>query len=740
MARLHRIASRRPALVALVLAAATLLVAAPLAHADVWANVGPAPSLGGLKGGPAPWRYDIDEHFTAISAGVFSGIDVSGLLPMVAYFFAKELWLLTSWLANILIELFGFAFSLDLVDGSAATHGAGALGPVSRAIGSIYSTVFGGPWMVLAFSVAGMWAMWKALVQRRYAETAGQLALSLIYVGIAFFFVLQPAQTIGAASHWTNEMSAAFLSIAKDGEPTSQSEAKEAGADQLFGLLVAQPWAVLEFGGLDHCVKAAHGSGSEPESVGVEPLPESSARRLEAGEEVSAGGKTCINNLKKYGPHFLRSEPGSKEREEEFDALSAGDSSKLPDADPGKADGSYKLGPADKPAAAAMEKEGQYQRLLVSIVVFCAELGAFLLLGALSIGVITAQVLLLLLLAFSPVALVAAAIPGRGHQFFKSWLSKLAGYLLRKAAYSLILAILLAVCAAISAATSELGWLFSFGLQCAFFWAVFLQRRSLTEDLVGIATGPGAPARDRVLDLLGIYYGARVLGGVTRPARRAAGGAGRTGLRAGGWFLGRGRSGPSPAPLRAPGVPIAGLRHGKDIGGARTGNPAEEPITATADSGATGGGRADGGREATGDAEPERPDRPAGAGGPDAEPERGGRRDRRPDEARRPRKDEDGKRDEGGDQPGGPAPRPREDRKATRPDRAPGDAGDVPRQEDRRGGLADELRADEERPERREKPTGDEPRRPSGGRRPSTPPEDRPPSDRGRDDDVEDGR
>ena len=33
--------------------------------------------------------------------------------------------------------------------------------------------------MVLAVSVAGCWAMWKALIQRRYAETAGQLALSL---------------------------------------------------------------------------------------------------------------------------------------------------------------------------------------------------------------------------------------------------------------------------------------------------------------------------------------------------------------------------------------------------------------------------------------------------------------------------------------------------------------------------------------------------------------------------------
>jgi hypothetical protein len=564
---------RRRVLLPLLGAGALVLLAAPLAHADVWANVGPASSAAGLASRWPLGNYALDEHFTAISAGVFSGVDVSGLLPMIAYFFADELWQLTAWLASLVVELFGFAFSLDLVNGSSATGGAGALGPVSRAISSIYADVLGGPWMVVGVSVAGIWAMWKALVQRRYAETAGQLALSLVYVGIAFLFVLQPGRTIGAASHWTNAMSGAFLSIAKDGQPESQGEAREAGSDQLFGLLVAQPWSVLEFGGLDHCVKA--GGGEEPESVAVQPLPRGAARRLESGETVSADGKTCIADLRKYGPHFLRFEPGSKEREAEFDALEAGDSSKLPDADPGKKGGSYELGPVDTPAAAAMEKGGQYQRLLVAIVVFVAELGAFCLLGALSVGVITAQVLLLLLLAFSPVALVAAAIPGRGHRFFKGWLAKLAGFLLRKAAYSLVLAVLLAVCAAISAATSELGWLFSFGLQCAFFWAVFLQRRSLTDGLIGAVTGPGVPGRDRALDAVALYMGARTgtrLAG--RPLRAA-----RSRVR--------GRASRAQAPDRDLGIeaPARSGPSGERPAGRetrKTGRPEQTPVAAVA--------------------------------------------------------------------------------------------------------------------------------------------------------------
>jgi len=693
---------RRRLALALPLSAAFVLLAHPLAGAasDVWGNVGPASPLGsgGLPGRYPLSHYALDQHFDAISASLTGGVDASGVAPMIAYFLASILWALTSFLANLLISLFAFAFSLDLVNGSGATGGAGALGPVARAIHAIYAGVFGGPWLALAVSVAGLWAMWRALVQRRYAESAGALALSLIYVVAALFFVFQPAQTIGAASQWANRMSVAFLSVAGHGSASGGAGARDEGARQLFDLLVFKPWAVLEFGGIEHCVAAGSGDeGSDPDSVPVRPLPADAAGRLRAGAEVDAGGKVCVNNAAKYSSHFLRFGPGTDERDAEYDALDHGDSSKLPDADKG---GGYKLGVADKPATDAMEEGGQYQRLLVAIVVFVGELGAFCLLGALSVGVILAQVLLLLLLAFAPVALVAAAIPGRGHAFFRGWLEKLAGYLLRKAAYSLLLAILLAVNGALASATDALGWLMSFGLQALFFWAVFLQRKALTESLVGIATGPRAPGREGALRVLGLYYGARTVARPLRGARRGArskGGASRRGpdggtegaeRRRGG---GREKAPDRPAPVPRPDAAAP---------------PAPSPVPARRRKPASS--RDDAGEERAGSAAVDRPEA------------RGGERSAEGLQKRRDRSDRAAaQRPQGKARPGKPA------RKNSSPGPEPvpegGSTGPAEDRERRgQGGeesLDAELRAERER---RRRP----PRKPGAGN-PSEPGEDR---------------
>lgn len=501
-----------------LLLACTLLVLL-LAHpgalaSDVMGNIGPAPQLppGGWAGRYPVEHYSLDQYFPAISVGFTSGVDASGVAPMIAYFGAQILWLITCFLANGVIILFALAFNLNLLTGN-GTPGSGALTPVSAAIHNLYTNTFGTPWLIAMVVLVGCWAMWQALIQRRYTETAGALAVSLLYFLIAVGIVTQPERTIGPASKLSNQISTAVLSLTNEGSVGNETQAKTGASNQLFELLVLNPWTVLEFGGIEHCATVNHG---KPRSVAVRPLSSNPAQdtklatQLENGTEVKGEhGKTCINNRNKYAVHFLAYPFQSDSRNSEHEALENADDEDLPESDPAKTSGTYPLGPADEPAAEAMGKGGQYQRLLLAIVILAGEVGAYLLLGALALGVILAQILLLTLLAFAPVALLIGIFPGRGHDFFGAWIAKLASYLARKIIYSLILAIVLAVCQALDDATSNLGWLLAFALQAAFLWTVFLQRNRLAADLMAATVGPRA-ANDGTSRLANLYYATRL--------------------------------------------------------------------------------------------------------------------------------------------------------------------------------------------------------------------------------------
>lgn len=489
----------------LVLAVGLVLISGASAVGDALSNIAPAPQTsGGLFGAYPLGDYALDAHFSAIKAGVFSGIDVSGIPPMIAFFLANTVWQLTAFLANSLVMVFTWAFSLNLLTGS-ETGGAGALAPVSAAVRLLYGSVLGEPWLVAAIVAAGGWAMWSALVQRRYTHTASSLAVSVIFVLAALLLVMHPVRTIGGASRWTNTISTAFLSLTDHGTLSSAQAAKHADADQLFRTLVYEPWVVLQFGGIDHCTRTGTST-----SVAVQPLPAWAAQQLRSGTEVQVGGRTCVNNANKYASHFLPYASGSDPRDSEYDAVKDGQTSKVPASDPDRS--GYRLGPGDEPAVDAMGKGGQYQRLLLALVILAGELGALLLLGALSVGVVVAQIVVLVLLAFAPVALIVAVFPGRGHQLFIGWMQRLAAFLFRKAIYSLILAILLAVSAALVDATSSLGWLLAFLLQAGFFWTVFLYRHQLTGQLSQAVVGHD-PRHAPAADLAALYYAKRLLRG-----------------------------------------------------------------------------------------------------------------------------------------------------------------------------------------------------------------------------------
>ena len=465
--------------IVLVLAGALLLVllAWPAAVAkdlgtDVLANISPAPQPGGS--GALVDRYALSAYALDFHTDV--GItELDGVPPTIAQWAAAQIWSLTSFLLKTVIDLFTWAFSLDLL--GADRGGQGALAPVAHAISSLYENVIGEAWMVAAITAAGIWGIWKALVQRRYTETAAALTVSVAFVLVALLFVYEPERTVGQASRWTNTLSLAFLSGANRGTIDDPARAKREVADQLFDALVYRPWVVLEFGGVRHCVDTRHLDGDGyPRPVGPHDQARSVCRDHLRQQPDGHGG---------YAPRFLRYPAGSGERNAEYNALRTG----TKPADREAQFRGYEVDRSDSPAVDIQQEHGAYQRLTLAAVFFVGALGAVVLLGFLSLAVILAQVVALVLLGFAPVALVIGIFPRAGHDFFRNWLGKLATAVFIKALYSLVIAIVVAVSAALASSTASLGFLFAFALQAIFFWAIFLYRRQITARLVNATTG-----------------------------------------------------------------------------------------------------------------------------------------------------------------------------------------------------------------------------------------------------------
>jgi hypothetical protein len=433
---------------------------------DLVGNIAPESQLaGGLADRYPLSAYSLDYH---VDVGV---TDPGGVPPMIAQWAATQIWSVTSFLVKSVADLFTWAFSLDLLGGAQ-----GVLGPIANAITSLYENVIGEAWMVAAILVAGLWGIWKALVQRRYTESAGALAISVLFMLIALFFVYQPERTIGEASRWTNTLSLAFLSGANRGSLDNPQQAKRQVADHIFETLVYRPWVVLEFGGLRHCVDTDRlDKDGFPRPVGPHDPSRDVCRDHLRPDRAGHGG---------YAERYLRQPAGSEERKAEYEALRKGE---VPPFD--RQFTGYRVDKADSPAVDIQQEGGAYQRLTFAVIVFLGALGAIALLGFLALAVILAQVVALVLLGFAPVALIVGIFPGAGHQFFRSWLSKLATAVFIKALYSLVIAIVVAVSAALAASTDSLGFLFAFGLQTLFFWAIFLYRKQITGRLVSATTG-----------------------------------------------------------------------------------------------------------------------------------------------------------------------------------------------------------------------------------------------------------
>jgi hypothetical protein len=485
-------------LLVFALASAAVAVAHPLAEAEYQGssladNVAPpSDTRQGLVDRYPLNRYGLDFH---VNAGV---TDVDGVPALVIQWFAASIWEFTRFLVNGVITLFLFAFSLDLVGGQGSAGGRGALGPIATATRAIYD-VLGHDWLPTAIALAGGLAAWQVFIRRDIVRTASQAAVSVACVLLAIFIVTQPQLAIGGISRASHELGLGALALTHDGVEHGETTRTRA-ADQLFRTLIYDPWVVLNFGGLEHCVDA-HDRPVKPSS------PDCGQR---------------IDHRAKYAERWLRAgSPNDHARTVEYTTLRDG---KLPDDLEGGTNDGYKVSAADKPAVDIQQQAMAGERLGYVVMILLGELGAVLLLGALAIGVILGQVIALLLFAFAPLVLIAALFPGGGHAAFRTWVERLLFALTRPAIYGLVLGVVLAISSALLAASSTLGWLLAFSLQCLFYWFVFLYRRQLHDMILRAVPGTSGSTghedvRARARDA---YYTAKML----QPVAQAAGAGG----------------------------------------------------------------------------------------------------------------------------------------------------------------------------------------------------------------------
>jgi hypothetical protein len=392
----------------------------------------------------------------------------------------------TAWLAKLVIDIFGWAFSVDLLNGA---HG--ALAPIGNATQALYANVIGASFMTAAVLLCGIWAIWKGLAQRRFSEALTGIGVSVLLVAVALLLIQKPVETIGMASKDVNQLSTVLLSAGTTAATGDTTNPLQKSQDHLFQTFVYDPWVVLEFGGLKHCVAASKDSDGFPN-----PVAPTSTDRV-----------TCRDHLQEHGgfggyaPRFLQFAPSSAERDVMYKSMNEGVQPKDPCKNPdGKAQGNpetgavtspgqlcdpkfmagWKVDKADAPAVDIQQAGGAYQRFVLAVLLFIGVLGAVLLLGMLAFAALIYQVIALLLLAFAPIMLLAGLFPGAGHRVFRAWLGKLATALFIKLIYSLLLAVLIGVSMALVSSIGSVSYLMAFGLQAAFFWTVFLKRHALT--------------------------------------------------------------------------------------------------------------------------------------------------------------------------------------------------------------------------------------------------------------------
>jgi hypothetical protein len=463
---------------ALVLALATLFLLLLAARAgadyrgsDLWSNLMPASGRDGLADRHPISYYQLDYH-------VDTSITGSGITSEIAQFFCSIIFFGVAVLMRLVIAIYGWAFNVDLITG--ATGGLTATAPIAQ---QNYQD-FAMPFLVTAVICLGVWVVLKS-VRRDHHDVGSALARVVLMTVLAIAIVQHPADTVGRAYQLTDDLATSIVTGMAGGDP----------ADRVFETFIYRPWAILQFGGLQVCTSdQLDGDGFPIASI------------------TPGTRKVCHSVLKKdsdghgdYARIMSSFAPDSPERNAYYDALREGKNPEISGPSPSDcprgdctltghspsdqahhqqtlddAVGQIKVDKTDAPAVDMMQAGGAVQRLIYVVLIVACMISGILLLGLISIGVLFAQIALLLLVMLSGFMLLAAVYPG-AHGVFRKWLSLLGKVLVGKAVYALMLGATLSTSFGLLGMGTTIGYFFAFFMQALLYAGVFWKRKLLLE-------------------------------------------------------------------------------------------------------------------------------------------------------------------------------------------------------------------------------------------------------------------
>jgi hypothetical protein len=410
------------------------------------------------RSGSAVHHYPLGSYGFDVRVG-FSVTDPGKSFLGALQSLAAGLWMGLVFLLKGVLLLLEWTFALDLTGK--------AMPEAQQTMQRLHHRAFGEPWLITAIAVAGLWGIWRGLVQRRTTETFTGLASTVGLMVLGLLVISQPGETVGHASRLANDAGAAVLAAATTGEVDEPRASLASALAGIFDATVRDPWCALEFGSVAYCdARAKPGADVTNADLWLAYPAQSREReelfKLLKGEDLDDTGIADVL------------------RPPALSLLGVG-------KDDPKLDEDVQRLVVKAPERARMQEEGgTFSRFALLAVIGLGLLGAAVLFGYLGAGLLLASVKTVVLLMFTPAVLLAAAFGDAGRALFVAWAQRLAGAIVAKLVYSLFLAVTLAACGTVS--KLDLGWFGTWLLLTTFWWGIVIKRK----DLIGL-TSLGMP-------------------------------------------------------------------------------------------------------------------------------------------------------------------------------------------------------------------------------------------------------